>query len=215
MTFTSEESAEVKKQIIAQVEKTPGESNKALVEQINQLDDPGLEAFLKQNNIDYKDGQLQQSGQPTEGLPDKPIFESIISGELPSYKIAENPKAIAILELNPLSKGHSLVIPKQKTPAEKIPKSALTLAQKIGKRIKSKLKPDDIKIETFSFQDYSAINIIPIWKDQQLEKTKAEESELKKLQKKLETKTRAKRKPKPKNTKTESNLPKIKELLPY
>ena len=215
MTFTPEESAEVKKQIIAQVEKTPGEKNKALVEQINQLDNPGLEAFLKQNNINFKEGQLQQSGQSTEGLPDKPIFESIISGELPSYKIAENPKAIAILELNPLSKGHSLVIPKQKTPAEKIPKSALTLAQKIGKRIKSKLKPDDIKIETFSFQDYSAINIIPIWKDQQLEKTKAEESELKKLQKKLETKTRAKRKPKPKNTKTESNLPEIKEILPY
>ena len=220
MTFTPEESAEVKKQIIAQVEKMPGENNKALVEQINQLDDPGLETFLKQNNIDFKEGQLQQSGAPSEqseGLPDKPIFESIISGELPSYKIAENPKALAILELNPLSKGHSLVIPKQKTSAEKIPKSALTLAQKIGKRIKSKLKPDDIKIETFSFQDYPAINIIPIWKDKQLEKTKAEESELKKLQKRLETKTRAKRQPKPKteNTKTKSNLPTLRERLPY
>ena len=220
MSFTEEESKEVKNQIIAQVEKMPGENNKALIEQIGQLDDAGLDAFLKQNNIDFKDGQLVQASAPegaSEGLPEKPIFESIISGELPSYKIAENAKAIAILELNPLSEGHCIVLPRKKVPAEKIPKSALTLAQKIAKRIKSKIKPDDIKIETFSFQDYPAINIIPIWRDKQLEKTKAEEADLKKLQKKLETKTRAKRTPKPKSQtkETKSNLPIVRERLPY
>tara|TARA_Y100000310_G_C20503186_1_gene725052 strand:+ start:167 stop:829 length:663 start_codon:yes stop_codon:yes gene_type:complete len=220
MPFTKEQSKEIKKQIIAQVEKMPGDNNKVLVAQIEKLDDPGLEAFLKQNNIEFKDGQLTQSGAPSEEqqLPDTPIFQSIVSGELPSYKIAENAKAIAILELNPLSEGHCLVIPKQKTSAEKIPKSALTLAQKIAKKIKLKIKPDDIKIETFSFQDYPAINIIPIWRDRQLEKTKAEEPQLKALQKKLETKTRAKRGPrvkKEKESESESDGPKFEVRLPY
>lgn len=222
MGFSKEESEDVKKQIVEQVKQMPGDNNQALIEQISKLDDAGLEAFLKQNNIEYKNGQLVQSGSGGEdsgGGPDKQIFESIIKGELPSYKIAENAKAIAILELNPLSEGHCLVLPRKKVPAEKIPKSALTLAQKIGKRIKSKIKPDDIKIETFSFQDYPAINIIPIWKDKQLQKYQAEEKDLKRLQKKLETKTRAKRKPKEKTkdkeSKPKSNLPEIKGRLPY
>lgn len=225
MAFTAEETKAIKEQIIQQVEQMPGENNKALIEQIGQLDDAGLEAFLSQNNIEFKDGQLMQTGQPSggEGSPpatDKPIFESIIKGDLPSYKIAENDKSIAILEINPLAKGHCLILPKKKTAIEKIPKSALTLAQKLAKRIKTKLKPDDIKIETFSFQDYPAINIIPIWKDKQLQKYQEEESELKKMQKKLETKTRAKRKPKEKpaeksESKPKSNLPNIKERIPY
>jgi histidine triad (HIT) family protein len=222
MPFSEEESKEIKNQIIQQVEQMPGDNNKALVEQIGQLDDAGLETFLAQNNIEFKDGQLKQTSAPEgapEGVPDKPVFQSIVSGELPSYKIAENAKSIAILEINPLSEGHCLVLPRVKVPAEKIPKSAMTLAQKIGKRIKSKIKPDDIKIETFSFQDYPAINIIPIWKDKQLQKYKAEEADLKKLQKKLETKTRAKRTPKPKaevqEEEPKSNLLEFKPRNPY
>jgi histidine triad (HIT) family protein len=217
MPFTPEQSAEIKRQIIAQVKEMPNADHAAIIKQINQLDDTGLEAFLKQNNITYKDNQLQQSGtqsSDSQAMPEKPIFESIISGDLPSYKIAENPKAIAILELNPLSKGHCIILPKKKTTTEKIPKSALTLAQKLSKRIKLKLQPEDIKIETFSFQDYPAINIIPIYKDKPLEKKKAEEPELKKLQKKLETKTRAKRQPKPKSIKS-NNIPIIRDRLPY
>lgn len=41
------------------------------------------------------------------------IFSRIISGELPSYKIAENEKFFAFLDINPLVEGHTLVIPKQ------------------------------------------------------------------------------------------------------
>lgn len=40
------------------------------------------------------------------------IFSKIISGELPSYKIAENDKFIAFLDIMPLRKGHVLVVPK-------------------------------------------------------------------------------------------------------
>lgn len=40
------------------------------------------------------------------------IFSKIIAGEIPSYKIAENDKFIAFLDIMPLRKGHTLVVPK-------------------------------------------------------------------------------------------------------
>jgi len=43
------------------------------------------------------------------------IFSRIASGEIPSYKIAESDKFYAFLDINPLSKGHTLVIPRQET----------------------------------------------------------------------------------------------------
>ncbi len=41
------------------------------------------------------------------------IFTKIISGEIPSYKIAENEKHYAFLDINPLAEGHTLVVPKR------------------------------------------------------------------------------------------------------
>ena len=41
------------------------------------------------------------------------IFTKIINGEIPSYKVAEDENFIAILDVNPNAKGHTLCIPKQ------------------------------------------------------------------------------------------------------
>ncbi len=41
------------------------------------------------------------------------IFSKIAAGEIPSYKIAENDKFFAFLDINPLVKGHTLVMPKR------------------------------------------------------------------------------------------------------
>ncbi len=43
------------------------------------------------------------------------IFSRIIQGEIPCYKIAENDKFFAFLDINPLSAGHTLVVPKHET----------------------------------------------------------------------------------------------------
>ena len=43
------------------------------------------------------------------------IFTKIIKGEIPCYKIAEDDKFFAFLDINPLVKGHTLVIPKAET----------------------------------------------------------------------------------------------------
>lgn len=41
------------------------------------------------------------------------IFSRIIAGEIPCYKVAENDNFFAFLDINPLVKGHTLVVPKQ------------------------------------------------------------------------------------------------------
>ena len=41
------------------------------------------------------------------------IFSRIVAGEIPSYKVAEDDKFFAFLDINPLAKGHTLVIPKR------------------------------------------------------------------------------------------------------
>ena len=41
------------------------------------------------------------------------VFTKIITGEIPSYKVAENDDFIAFLDINPNAKGHTLVVPKK------------------------------------------------------------------------------------------------------
>ena len=41
------------------------------------------------------------------------IFSKIVAGEIPSYKVAEDERFYAFLDINPLVKGHTLVIPKR------------------------------------------------------------------------------------------------------
>lgn len=43
------------------------------------------------------------------------IFSRIAAGEIPSYKIAEDDRHFAFLDINPVAPGHTLVIPKQET----------------------------------------------------------------------------------------------------
>lgn len=46
------------------------------------------------------------------------IFTKIINGDIPSFKIAENERYYAFLDINPLKEGHTLVIPKLQEPEE-------------------------------------------------------------------------------------------------
>lgn len=43
------------------------------------------------------------------------IFSKIIAGEIPSYKVAEDDRFYAFLDIRPMAKGHTLVVPKQET----------------------------------------------------------------------------------------------------
>ena len=41
------------------------------------------------------------------------IFTKIIQGEIPCYKVAENDSFLAFLDISPLQKGHTLIVPKK------------------------------------------------------------------------------------------------------
>ena len=43
------------------------------------------------------------------------IFSKIIAGEIPCYKVAETENCFAFLDISPLAKGHTLVIPDRKS----------------------------------------------------------------------------------------------------
>ncbi|MFZ4549650.1 MAG: HIT family protein, partial [Bacteroidales bacterium] len=69
------------------------------------------------------------------------IFSRIASGEIPSYKIAENEKFFAFLDINPLAKGHVLVIPKQEVDyifdiEDEMYKDLWLFAMKVAKAVK-------------------------------------------------------------------------------
>jgi histidine triad (HIT) family protein len=70
------------------------------------------------------------------------IFSKIISGEIPSYKIAENDKFLAFLDVFPLVRGHVLVIPKQEVDkifdhSDEILSEWLVFAKPIAKAIEN------------------------------------------------------------------------------
>lgn len=183
--LSEEQAKKIKEQLIKQIDSwnASKEQKTQAKEQIENLPANELEDFLVKNKL-VKENQ-ENVGEVKETTPEQCPFCLIVEGKLPSYKIDENKDSIAVLEINPLSKGHSIVIPKKHQPIEKISSRALSLSKKIASRIKSKLKPKDISIQSATAFGHGIINIIPLYKNEKLERKKAEEAELKELQEKL------------------------------
>lgn len=69
------------------------------------------------------------------------IFSRIASGEIPSYKVAENDRFFAFLDINPLVPGHTLVIPKREVDyIFDLPDDELAEMQLFAKRIAVAIK---------------------------------------------------------------------------
>ncbi len=214
--ISKEQAETIKKQLIDNLEYFPEEKRDFIQKKVMQMDEKELFEFLKQNKLIQDQQQspvpTQSPPQPTQ-TPTQPqqqcLFCSILQDKIPTYKIDENKTSLAILEINPISKGHSLIIPKKHDAKEKIPTSSFSLAKKIAKKIKSKFKPIDVKISVNQIMGHSLIEVIPFYDDTDPnKKQKAPEEELKKLQNKLEKKTRKKTRKKSKS------LPKLKPRIP-
>ena len=70
------------------------------------------------------------------------IFSRIIAGEIPCYKVAENDKYFAFLDINPLAKGHTLVVPKQEVDYlydldDETLQGMILFAKQVAKKIKA------------------------------------------------------------------------------
>jgi histidine triad (HIT) family protein len=75
------------------------------------------------------------------------IFCKIVRNESPSYKVCENELSLAILDINPLSEGHCLVIPKRHVPwwhdlTDEENRSLFDLARTTATSINRAFKPD-------------------------------------------------------------------------
>lgn len=187
--LTKEQVKKVKDQLLAHVEEGfPEDKKEYAKKQIAAMGVEELEEFLKNNNLTYssKGGQC--------------IFCSIISDQIPSYKIAENKDAVAVLEINPLARGHVIIIPKKhidSSSGEKLPTDVRKLAEEIAKRIKSKLKPEDVVIKSSNAFGHEVLNVLPLYKEdvdkEKNERYIASEEELLSLQKLLSKKASMKR----------------------
>lgn len=96
------------------------------------------------------------------------IFSKIIAGEIPSYKIAENERFFAFLDIFPLKKGHTLVVPKKEVdnlfdlPQEYL-QEMLVFAQPIAKAIEKAFDCNRCGISVIGLEvPHAHIHLVPI-----------------------------------------------------
>ncbi len=114
------------------------------------------------------------------------IFSRIIAGEIPSYKIAEDDNYYAFLDINPMTEGHTLVVPKKEIDylfdLEDEDLSAMTIfAKKIAKAIAKAIPCNRVGMMVIGLEvPHAHIHLLPIQKegDMNLSNPKLKLSEL-------------------------------------
>lgn len=96
------------------------------------------------------------------------IFEKIIAGQIPCYKIAENDKFFAFLDIFPATEGHTLVVPKIAVDRlfdlpEAYLDGYLTFCKPIAAAIQKAFAADRINIITIGFEvPHAHIHLVPM-----------------------------------------------------
>lgn len=206
MEISDEQIKELKGQIIRHINSSfPEERKNSAIESVNLMDKNEFIEFLKKNNLI----NVKENGKKEINSGENP-FRLIVEGKVPSYILDENKDSLAVLEIRPASKAHTIIIPKNPVlNSKKIPKSAFSLAKKISKRIKEKLNTKEVLISESSILGEFIINILPIYSDETLSspRSQASKEELESLKEILEKKKKKKIIKKPKIKKIEN--PKI------
>lgn len=96
------------------------------------------------------------------------IFSRIIAGEIPSYKVAENEHYYAFLDINPLTKGHTLVVPKQETDylfdlSDETLSGMILFAKRVAANIKANIACKRVAVVILGLEvPHAHIHLIPI-----------------------------------------------------
>ena len=99
------------------------------------------------------------------------IFSKIIAGEIPCYKIAEDERYFAFLDINPMTKGHTLVVPKQEEDYifnldDKSLADMMVFAKKVAIAIQKSVSCVRIGVAVIGLEvPYAHIHLIPINKE--------------------------------------------------
>lgn len=99
------------------------------------------------------------------------IFSRIIAGEIPCYKVAEDEKNFAFLDINPVNKGHVLVVPKVENDylfnlSEEDYTSLTLFARKIAKAMEKAIECKRIGVAVIGLEvPHAHIHLIPMQKE--------------------------------------------------
>ena len=96
------------------------------------------------------------------------IFSRIIAGEIPSYKVAEDENFYAFLDINPLMKGHTLVVPKQEVDylfdlEDQTLEKMIIFAKRVAEQIKCKIECKKVAMVVLGLEvPHAHIHLIPM-----------------------------------------------------
>lgn len=96
------------------------------------------------------------------------IFSKIVTGDIPAYKVAEDDRFLAFLDINPLAEGHTLVIPKQEVDYvfdldDKLYADCFVFAKKVALAIKKVVACEKVGIAVVGLEvAHAHIHLIPI-----------------------------------------------------
>ena len=102
------------------------------------------------------------------------IFTRIINGEIPSYKVAENEHFYAFLDINPLQKGHTLIVPKLSEPEadyifdleDELLSEMLVFSKQVARGIKGAIACKRVGVAVIGLEvPHVHIHLIPISKE--------------------------------------------------
>ncbi len=118
------------------------------------------------------------------------LFLKIVSGEIPSYKVAEDENFLAFLDINPNAKGHTLCIPKKETDklfdlSEQEYLDLMRFSRKVAKAIENVIACKRIGLSVIGLEvPHVHVHLIPLndMQDAQfIQKTKLEPAEFEQL----------------------------------
>ncbi len=123
------------------------------------------------------------------------IFTKIIEGEIPCHKIAENDEHIAFLDINPIARGHTLVVPKREVDyffdlPDDLYHSTMNFARGISRAIDRALEPLRTGIIVQGLEvPHAHLHLVPLYKTRQVmalgHNVEVTENEMKELAKKI------------------------------
>jgi histidine triad (HIT) family protein len=119
------------------------------------------------------------------------IFSRIIAGEIPSYKVAEDENYYAFLDINPLTEGHTLVVPKKEIDYifdldDDTLTDMMLFAKQVATKIKQKIDCKRVAMVVLGLEiPHAHIHLIPIQSEKDVdfhrEKLKLTPDEFKKI----------------------------------
>ena len=96
------------------------------------------------------------------------VFTRIVKGEIPCYKVAEDDRYFAFLDINPLAKGHTLVIPKEETDnildlGDRTLADMMVFAKRIARKIQANIACKKVAVVVLGLEvPHAHIHLIPI-----------------------------------------------------